>query len=330
MIELDIGFVHKRNPHGVNSHIDCGRFHIRKTRFCFVAFITVTLATVAAFSACALQNNSNAAEVPVTDAPAIPAATETTFHEPGDRLDKILASGEIVVATSPDFAPMEFIDNRKDGQDQYVGTDPWFARYIADKLGVKLRIEAMSFDALETALTSGSADLIMSGFAATESRAVAFELSDYYNIVTYDKYAVIVRKGAEDEYKLAGDFKGKVIAVEADSPQYTYLQEQLPGAKPELITHINDGVMLLITKKADALAIDGANGRAICENYPDLVMSGFRFDYETEGNVIGMPKGELSLLERINEIITVAASEDMFDKWLKEAETLADEIGWQN
>ena len=34
------------------------------------------------------------------------------------RLDKILEAGEIHMATSPDFAPSEFIDDSKTGQDQ--------------------------------------------------------------------------------------------------------------------------------------------------------------------------------------------------------------------
>ena len=54
------------------------------------------------------------------------------------RLDKILAAGEIHMATSPDFAPLEFIDDSKTGQDMYVGCDIELAKYIAEGLGVKL------------------------------------------------------------------------------------------------------------------------------------------------------------------------------------------------
>ena len=330
MIAMDIGFVQGRNHHGAGYRINDKKHHVFKTNLCLIAYALLSLAIVLLLSAFAPRNHSNAQDFPATVAQAASAATEAAVQQPGDRLDKILISGEIVVATSPDFAPMEFIDNRKDGQEQYVGTDPWFAKYISEKLGVRLIIEAMSFDLLETALLSGSVDLIMSGFAATESRAESFELSDYYNIVSDDRCVVIVRKDAPDAYQKAGDFAGKIMAVEDGSLQYDFLLDQLPEAKPELISHINDGVMLLVTKKADALAVDGDNGRAICENYPDLVISDFKFDYETEGNVIGMPKGEFALLERINEIISMAASEDMFNTWLKDAKTLADEIGWQN
>ena len=53
----------------------------------------------------------------------------------------------LTVALSPDFAPMEFIDTSKSGQDQYVGFDVTLAKFIADELGMDLEIKAMSFDA---------------------------------------------------------------------------------------------------------------------------------------------------------------------------------------
>lgn len=51
------------------------------------------------------------------------------------------------VATSPDFAPMEFVDSSKKGQESYVGFDITLAKYIAEGLGKELEIVPMSFDA---------------------------------------------------------------------------------------------------------------------------------------------------------------------------------------
>ena len=56
---------------------------------------------------------------------------------------------EIVVAMSPDFAPMEFVDLSRSGDDQYAGYDVLLAKYIANHLGKKLVIKPMSFDAEE-------------------------------------------------------------------------------------------------------------------------------------------------------------------------------------
>ena len=44
---------------------------------------------------------------------------------------KTVTPGVLTVATSPDFAPMEFTDPTKQGQDMYVGFDITLAKYIA-------------------------------------------------------------------------------------------------------------------------------------------------------------------------------------------------------
>ena len=82
-------------------------------------------------------------------------------------LKEIKDSGVLTVALSPDFAPMEFVDSSKTGQEQYVGFDVMLAQYIADELGVKLEIQAMSFDACQTAVSTGSVPMSISGYSWT-------------------------------------------------------------------------------------------------------------------------------------------------------------------
>ena len=87
---------------------------------------------------------------------------------------------EFVVAMSPDFAPMEFIDLAKSGDDQYVGFDVILAKYLAKEMNVKLVIKPMSFDACMAAVQTGQADAAISGFSWTAERAENFEITDYY------------------------------------------------------------------------------------------------------------------------------------------------------
>ena len=74
---------------------------------------------------------------------------------------KTVTAGKLTVATSPDFAPMEFVDPTKSGQDAYVGFDLTLAKYIADSMGLELQIMPMSFDACQTAVYAGTADMAM-------------------------------------------------------------------------------------------------------------------------------------------------------------------------
>ena len=299
-----------------------------RTRFTF-GVIAVFLFSLA-YSACALPGGVKNATHTRAAVTVAASTRETAAGAVGARLDIILARGEIAVAMSPDFAPMEFIDNRKQGPDQYVGIDPWFAKYIADELGVELKIVPVKFDELHDSLKAGKADLAMSGLARTESRAELYELSDYYNNVEDGGHGALVLKCERDRFKTAGSFTGKAVAVQESSYQHELLSEQLPGAIPAFVSDISEGVEKLLVNEVDAIGVDVASGLGICENYPDLAMAEFRFACDAQGNVIGMPKGETALAGRINEIIAKAAAEDRFSGWIEEAEALAAEIGWQN
>ena len=58
-----------------------------------------------------------------------------------------------------------------------VGIDPTVAGLIADKLGMKLVINDMEFDAIIPALTSGKADIAMAGMTVTEERLQSINFS---------------------------------------------------------------------------------------------------------------------------------------------------------
>lgn len=122
-------------------------------------------------------------------------ADETDTSTTGDLLDKIQERGELIVGTSPDFPPNEFIDSTKTGQAQYVGSDIELAKYIAKKMGVKLTIKAASFDTVLANLQTEEIDLAITGLAYTPARAQQMEMSIGYNM-TEDTggQAVIIAK----------------------------------------------------------------------------------------------------------------------------------------
>ena len=94
--------------------------------------------------------------------------------------EELIESGKLIVATSTDYAPYEFIDLTKEGQDKFVGADITLAKYIANKLGLELEIKSMNFDVVLTALDSDKADLAISGFTYSDSRAASYLFSESY------------------------------------------------------------------------------------------------------------------------------------------------------
>lgn len=244
-----------------------------------------------------------------------------------NRLEAILAAGKITMATSPDFAPVEFIDPTKTGAESIVGADIELGKYIAEKLGVELVIEALDFPTVQGAVSQGKVDMAISGFAYTDERAESLELSTFYNTVDGTGQGILVRLEDAEQLKTAADFAGKTVAVQNASLQYNLLVSQIPDAKVELITDLNVAIMMLITGKVDAVGVSEENGDAFAANYDSICMSDFYYDYSSEGNVLAVTKGETELIEKINEILLEVNELGLYEKWLADATELAATLG---
>ena len=123
-----------------------------------------------------------------------------------DRLEKIKEKGVLELCTEPYFAPYEFIDPSKTGDDQYQGIDIALAKYIADKLGVELKITALDFTAVLAGVTDGKYDMAISAIAYSPSRAEAMRMSDVYQS-SDTGYGFIVRTTDAEKYNSVEDLK---------------------------------------------------------------------------------------------------------------------------
>ncbi len=241
---------------------------------------------------------------------------------PANALEKIKADGVLTVATSPDFSPMEFVDSSKSGQEQYVGFDVSLAKYIAQELGVKLEIQAMSFDACQTAVYTGTVPMSISGYSWTKERAENYELSDYYYAGDNEtEQVLLIRKADAAKYTKAEDFSGKDVGAQNASLQMQLVTEQLPDAKCVTIGDIGVGVLELQSGNIEALAVAKGNGEQIMANNSDLVQCAWEFtvDEAYEANVIMIQKGETALLEAVNAALKKAYDGGMYGPWYDEA-----------
>ena len=260
-------------------------------------------------------------------AAAMLMATMSGCGSSQNRLEKILESGKLVLATSPDFAPLEFED-LSSGEAQYVGSDIELAKYIAEKLGVELEISAMDFSAVQAAIPSGQADIAISGFARTEERAQNLELSTPFNITEDGGQTVLVAKGEGANYTTADDFSGLQIGAQNGSLQYNLVSSQLPeDVEIVPVGSLNDGVLMLETGKIDALASDLSNAELLLESHDGIETTDFMFEYSSEGNVAAVKKGETELIEAVNEIIEEVNELGLYDQWKDEATELAKSLG---
>ena len=232
----------------------------------------------------------------------------------------------LTVATSPDFAPMEFCDVSKTGQDQYVGFDIMLANYIADELGMELEILPMSFDSCPTAVTSGKATLAISGFSWMEERAANYNLSAYYYAGDNETEQVIVTlKDKEGQFTTAEDFNAMKIGAQNASLQEQLCREQLPGAEIVTVGDLSTALMQLKKGDFDFIAVAKGQADVFLANDPDVALSGFEFNVDPKyvGNVIVLKKGNDEMTEKVNAILAKAEAAGLYEQWYEEAEILA-------
>lgn len=96
---------------------------------------------------------------------------------PNFQIDVAEDAPELVMATSADYPPYEYYEN-----DQIVGIDADIARAVADKLGMRLRIDDMDFNSIVAAIQTGKADVAMASMTASPDRAESVDFTNVYMV----------------------------------------------------------------------------------------------------------------------------------------------------
>ena len=226
------------------------------------------------------------------------------------------------VAMSPDFAPMEFVDASKTGQDQFVGFDVSLASYLAKEMGMELEIVPMSFDACQSAVEEGKVDMAISGFSWMPDRAERFGLSDTYHAGDNESRQVLLTTAEnKDLCSDAASLAGSRIGAQSASLQECLVREQLPEARVVPFDSITDGVDRLRKGDILAMAVAEGNADAIIISNPDLCKSGFCFELTEDllDNLILMPKGSDELTAAVNKLLAKAREAGYYERWYADA-----------
>ncbi|MBE5798935.1 MAG: transporter substrate-binding domain-containing protein [Clostridiales bacterium] len=228
-----------------------------------------------------------------------------------DRLADIQANGKLVVATSPDWPPYEYIDD----EGNVTGTDVLMVKWMAEQLGVELELQEMAFDACLAAVAMGDVDMVVAGLTYDEERTNAMDLTGIY--WNEGDQGLLVKKGMGATFNSAEAFDGKNVAAQNGTNQQIMVEEQLTGATLELITKIPDGVNMVKNGRVDALAIPKTVYDSVLAENDDLEIAEFAFDFEG-GNYIASVKGEQALTDKIQELINQINEEGLYQKWVDE------------
>ena len=237
---------------------------------------------------------------------------------------KTVSDGKLTVAFSPDFAPMEFVDVTKEGQDRYVGFDVTLAKFIAENLRLQLVLVPMSFEACQKAVADGSVDMSISGFSWSDEREHNYNLSDYYYASNNEDAQVLITLSANgDMYATAEGLAGARIGAQKSSLQRDLTVTQLSDSELIQFDNLDDAVAQLLSGELDCMAVADGNADAIIAAHPEIVKSGFQFEVTEKqtGNLILMQKGNDELTELVNNILKKA--EMYYETWYADARATA-------
>lgn len=237
--------------------------------------------------------------------------------------------GKLTVAVSTDFAPMEFLDLTKTGQERYVGADIEFAKYLAKELGVEVYFKSMDFDLVLAALDNGIADIAISGFSYTDDRAASYLYTECYYTKGDGGQVVVVKKEDAENYKTLAslNMEDKKIAAQNGALQVGLVENQLPNAKLVLIDNLIDAYDKLTSGAIDGVAVDAEVAATLVGTFPDeYAICEEPFEYEDDGNYALVKKGNTKLKEAVDAAIA-KMEENQFSQWVNEANILFDSLG---
>ena len=245
-------------------------------------------------------------------------------------LDEIKSQGYIELCTEPYFAPFEFIDPSKSGDDQYVGVDIEIAKYIAEKIGVELRIVPLDFTAVLAGIADGKYDIAISAIAYSPSRAEAMRLSNVYK-PNSGGYGFLTRAEDVDKYNSVEDLKDAVVITQSGSVQESLYNQNVKACKEfKLVANMTDGYLAVAEGKADVCICSTESAQLYAEANGGLAIPDFRFEVDPNmnGTVVAIPlEGSESLLEVVNEAIAELNAQGKIDQWNEEYTAYAAQLG---
>jgi len=230
---------------------------------------------------------------------------------------------KVVMGTSADYPPFEFIVLDEKNQQQYVGIDISVAQAIADDMGAELQISNMDFDSLMAALQKGDVDMVLAAIEITEERLEAADFSDPY----YTDYPpmVLVKAANAADYASVDDFAGKSVGAQTGTTKADMVTSDFTGANLVALTSVNDLVNQLVYDKVDAIVLDGAVALQHAQANEDLAVADVELG-EAYPYCVAVQKGDPSgLLESINATIAKLLADNAIEGFYEAADALSDQ-----
>jgi len=252
--------------------------------------------------------------------------------------DQLVVAGNLFACIDIPYPPQESFDD----QGNPIGSDVDIATEIANRLGLKLKVENTVFDVIIPALTGGKCDIIISAQNINADRLKQVDMIPYFKA----GQSFVVAKGNPKGIKTKADLCGKVIAVEKGTTELDFLQgtsdykgaglsdgcvkDGKPAITVKQFDKDNDALLALQSGTADAYFADSPAAGYYVEKHGDqFQLSGLTLEVALEG--ISVAKTNTKLRDAVKTALLSMISDGKYlailEKWgLKDSAVTADEV----
>lgn len=217
-------------------------------------------------------------------------------------LQDIKDSGTLVIGVFSDKKPFGYVDENGD----YQGYDVYFARRLAQDLGVELKLVSVDAPNRVEYLTSAKVDIILANFTVNPARA---EVVDF--ALPYMKVALGVVSPDSALITTAEQLAGKTLIVSKGTTAETYFTENHPEVRLLKFDTYTEAFNVLLDGRGDALSTDNTEVLAWALENP-----GFTVGIESLGSLDtiapAVQKGNDTVRAYIDEEIKTLAAESFF------------------
>ena len=217
-------------------------------------------------------------------------------------LDEIKESGKLVIGVFSDKKPFGYVDE----YGEYQGYDVYFARRLAEDLGVELELVSVDAPNRVEYLTSAKVDIILANFTVTPERA---EVVDF--ALPYMKVALGVVSPDAALVTSVEELRGKKLIVSKGTTAETWFTANEPDVELLKFATYTETFNALLDGRGDALSTDNTEVLAWAIENP-----GFTVGIESLGSLDtiapAVQKGNDTVLTYINDEIKALAAEQFF------------------
>ncbi len=236
-------------------------------------------------------------------------ATVGCQREPANEWEAIEQEGKMIVGTSADYPPFEYIDDNGD----FAGFDIELMEEIGDRLDVEIVWQDIGFDGLIGSLQTNKIDAAIAAMSATAERDEQVDFSINYYI---GKDAVLVATDSGVTVGAKEDLDGMKVAVQTGTIQDDWVTENLENADISRYERAEQAVQDLKSGRVDAVAMDFFAATAyVNQGGVELALE---TNFAEEHMAIAIPEGASELKAQLDDVIKELQDEGYVDELVME------------